>query len=136
MTAMLMPIVLFMVMLVVQAGVYWNTQQRATAAAKRGAQAAALTTGTEASGQQAARTFLDGAAIDPLNQIPGIPPAGGLLPNPEKMFPGITCPRGNRQLLRRAVVHASPWKTSDIGTTFKCPRFSKGSREANYPFPT
>jgi Flp pilus assembly protein TadG len=64
MTAMLMPIVLFMVMLVVQAGVYWNTQQRATAAAKRGAQAAALTTGTEASGQQAAQTFLDGAAIN------------------------------------------------------------------------
>jgi Flp pilus assembly protein TadG len=64
MTAMLMPIVLFMVMLVVQAGVYWNTQQRAAAAAKRGAQAAALTTGTEASGIHAAQVFLDGAAID------------------------------------------------------------------------
>jgi Flp pilus assembly protein TadG len=64
MTAMLMPIVLFMVMLVVQAGVYWNTQQRATAAAKRAAQAAALTTGTEASGLAAAETFLDGAAIE------------------------------------------------------------------------
>jgi Flp pilus assembly protein TadG len=63
MTAMLMPAVLFMVMLVVQAGVYWNTQQRATAAAKRAASAASLTTGTEVSGEEAGRDFLDGATI-------------------------------------------------------------------------
>jgi hypothetical protein len=63
MTAILMPAVLFMTMLVVQAGVYWNTQQRATAAAKRAAAAASLTTGTEASGEQAGRDFLDGATI-------------------------------------------------------------------------
>jgi Flp pilus assembly protein TadG len=63
MTAILMPAVLFMTMLVVQAGVYWNTQQRATAAAKRAAAMASLTTGTEASGEQAGRDFLDGVAI-------------------------------------------------------------------------
>jgi hypothetical protein len=56
--------VLFMTMLVVQAGVYWNTQQRATAAAKQAAAAAALSTGTEASGVEAGRNFLDGATID------------------------------------------------------------------------
>ena len=63
MTAILMPAVLFMVMLVVQAGVYWNTQQRATAAAKRAAATASLTAGTEASGEQAGRDFLEGATI-------------------------------------------------------------------------
>jgi len=63
MAAILMPAVLFMTMLVVQAGVYWNTQQRATAAAKRAAATASLTTGTEASGQEAARDFLEGATI-------------------------------------------------------------------------
>jgi Flp pilus assembly protein TadG len=63
MTAILMPAVLFMVMLVVQAGVYWNTQQRATAAAKRAAAAASLTTGTEASGEEAGWNFLEGATI-------------------------------------------------------------------------
>src|SRR5262245_57490899 len=63
MTAMLMPAVLFIVMLVVQAGVYWNTQQRANAAAKRAASAASLTTGTEASGEQAGRDCLEGATI-------------------------------------------------------------------------
>jgi Flp pilus assembly protein TadG len=63
MTAILMPAVLFMTMLVVQAGVYWNTQQRATAAAKRAAAAASLTSGTEAAGEQAGWDFLDGATI-------------------------------------------------------------------------
>lgn len=63
MTAILMPAVLFMTMLVVQAGVYWNTQQRATAAAKRAAAAASLTSGTQASGEQAGWDFLEGAII-------------------------------------------------------------------------
>lgn len=63
MTAILMPAVLFMTMLVVQAGVYWNTQQRATAAAKRAAATASLSTGTEASGEQAGWDFLEGATI-------------------------------------------------------------------------
>jgi Flp pilus assembly protein TadG len=64
MTAMLMPAVLFMTMLVVQAGVYWNTQQRATAAAKQAANAAAMTTGTEATGMEAGQNFLEGATIE------------------------------------------------------------------------
>lgn len=63
-TALMMPALLFMIMLVVQAGLYWHAHQRASAAAERAAAAAATPTGTEQGGRQAAQMFLDGAPLD------------------------------------------------------------------------
>jgi Flp pilus assembly protein TadG len=63
-TALMMPALLVMIMLVVQAGLYWHAHQRASAAADRAAAAAATPTGSEQAGRQAARLFLDGAPID------------------------------------------------------------------------
>jgi Flp pilus assembly protein TadG len=64
MTAMLMPAVLFLMMLVVQAGIYYHAHQRATAAADRAVAAARTPQGTEAAGQEAAQLFLDAAPLD------------------------------------------------------------------------
>jgi Flp pilus assembly protein TadG len=63
-TAIIFPAVLFMVMLIVQAGLLYHAQQRASAAAHRAAAAAAGVDGDEASGRQAALVFMDGAPID------------------------------------------------------------------------
>lgn len=63
-TAMLMPAVLLLVILVVQAGLYYHAHQRATAAADRAVAAARTPDGTEADGQAAAQVFLDGAPLD------------------------------------------------------------------------
>lgn len=62
--AMLMPAVLMLVILVVQAGLYYHAHQRATAAADRAVAAARTPTGTEADGVAAAQLFLDGAPLD------------------------------------------------------------------------
>jgi Flp pilus assembly protein TadG len=64
MTAMLMPAVIFLMMLVVQAGLYYHARQRATAAADRAVAAARTPSGTESSGRDAAQLFLDGAPLD------------------------------------------------------------------------
>jgi Flp pilus assembly protein TadG len=61
---MLMPAVLMLVILVVQAGLYYHAHQRATAAADRAVAAARTPTGTEADGVAAAQLFLDGAPLD------------------------------------------------------------------------
>jgi len=63
-TALMMPALLVMIMLVVQAGLYWHAHQRASAAADQAAASAATPTGTEQGGRQAAQMFLDGAPIE------------------------------------------------------------------------
>lgn len=63
-TAIVMPAVLFLLMLSVQAGVFWHARQRADAAATRAAAAAAREGGTAADGHSAADDFLAGAPLD------------------------------------------------------------------------
>lgn len=62
--AITFPAVLVLLMLSVQAGLYWHAHQRADAAATRAAAAAARSGGTTADGQQAATAFLAGAPLD------------------------------------------------------------------------
>jgi len=62
--AITFPAVLVMLMLSVQAGLYWHAHQRADAAATRAAAAAARAGATTADGQQAAAAFLAGAPLD------------------------------------------------------------------------
>jgi Flp pilus assembly protein TadG len=62
--AIVMPAVLILLMLSVQAGLFWHARQRADAAASRAAAAAAELGGTPAAGQTAADTFLVGAPLD------------------------------------------------------------------------
>lgn len=64
MTAMMMPAVILLTMIVVQAGLYYHAHQRATAAADRAVAAARTPQGTEAAGRDAAQLFLDGAPLD------------------------------------------------------------------------
>ena len=56
--------ILLLVMLAVQAGLYWHVRQRADAAAARAAAAAARVDGSSANGHAAADAFLSGAPID------------------------------------------------------------------------
>lgn len=62
--AITFPAVLVLLMLAVQAGLYWHAHQRADAAATRAAAAAARAGGTTADGHQAATAFLAGAPLD------------------------------------------------------------------------
>jgi Flp pilus assembly protein TadG len=62
--AIVTPVVLGLLMLAVQAGLFWHARQRADAAATRAAAAAAQVDGTPAAGEAAAETFLAGAPID------------------------------------------------------------------------
>jgi len=64
-TAVLLPVVMLLLMLVVQAGVYFHTRAVATTAARKAVTAARIEDGTPADGQQAADQFLDqnGAAL-------------------------------------------------------------------------
>ncbi len=62
--AITFPAVLVMLMLSVQAGLYWHAHQRADAAATRAAATAARAGGTATDGHQAATAFLAGAPID------------------------------------------------------------------------
>lgn len=61
--AITFPAVLVMVMLAVQAGLYWHAHQRADAAATRAAAAAASDGGSTTDGHQAATDFLAGAPL-------------------------------------------------------------------------
>jgi Flp pilus assembly protein TadG len=62
--AIVMPAVLFLLMLSVQAGMFWHARQRADAAAARAVAAAAREGGTASDGQNAADDFLSGAPLD------------------------------------------------------------------------
>lgn len=61
--AITFPAVLVLLMLAVQAGLYWHAHQRADAAATRAAAAAARAGGTTSDGHQAATDFLTGAPL-------------------------------------------------------------------------
>jgi Flp pilus assembly protein TadG len=58
------PAVLVVLMLAVQAGLYWHAHQRADAAATRAAAASARAGGTTTDGHQDANAFLAGAPLD------------------------------------------------------------------------
>ena len=62
---MLLPVVMLLLMVVVQAGVYFHTRAVATTAARKAVTAARIEDGRPADGQQAAEQFLDqnGAAL-------------------------------------------------------------------------
>ena len=62
---MLLPVVMLLLMVVVQAGVYFHTRAVATTAARKAVTAARIEEGTPGDGQQAAEQFLDqnGAAL-------------------------------------------------------------------------
>lgn len=62
--AIVMPAVLALMALVIQAGLWFHVRQRAEAAADRAAAAAATPQGSEAGGEAAAQAFLAGAPID------------------------------------------------------------------------
>jgi Flp pilus assembly protein TadG len=62
--AITFPAVLVVLMLAVQAGLYWHAHQRADAAATRAAAAAARSGGTTTDGHQAANAFLAGAPLN------------------------------------------------------------------------
>ena len=62
--AIVTPAVLVLLMLAVQAGLFWHARQRADAAASRAAAAAAEVDGTPTAGEAAAEIFLTGAPID------------------------------------------------------------------------
>jgi Flp pilus assembly protein TadG len=62
--AITFPAVLVVLMLAVQAGLYWHAHQRADAAATRAAAAAARAGGPTTDGHQAANDFLAGAPLD------------------------------------------------------------------------
>jgi Flp pilus assembly protein TadG len=62
--AITFPAVLVVLMLAVQAGLYWHAHQRADAAAVRAAAAAARAGGTTTDGHLAANDFLAGAPLD------------------------------------------------------------------------
>ena len=62
--AIVTPAVLVLLMLAVQAGLFWQARQRADAAATRAAAAAAQLDGSSASGEAAAQTFLAGAPLE------------------------------------------------------------------------
>jgi Flp pilus assembly protein TadG len=62
--AIVTPAVLVLLMLSVQAGVFWHAHQRADAAATRAAAAAARQGGTTADGHNAANALLAGAPLD------------------------------------------------------------------------
>jgi Flp pilus assembly protein TadG len=62
--AIVTPAVLVLLMLSVQAGMFWHAHQRADAAATRAAAAAAREGGTTADGHDAADDFLAGAPLD------------------------------------------------------------------------
>src|SRR5919106_1892680 len=65
--AILFPGVLFLIMLAVQAGLYWHANQRAEAAADRAASVAARVDGTQASGESAGWAFLEAAPLSDAN---------------------------------------------------------------------
>jgi Flp pilus assembly protein TadG len=62
--AIVTPAVLVLLMLTVQAGLFWHARQRADAAATRAAAATAQLDGTTASGEAAAQAFLTGAPLE------------------------------------------------------------------------
>jgi Flp pilus assembly protein TadG len=62
--AIVTPAVLVLLMLAVQAGLFWHARQRADTAATRAAAAAAQVDGTPATGEASAETFLAGAPLD------------------------------------------------------------------------
>jgi Flp pilus assembly protein TadG len=62
--AVVFPVVMMLVMLAVQGGLYWHAHQRAEAAADRAAAVAARVDGSSAAGEAAAWAFLDGAPLD------------------------------------------------------------------------
>ncbi len=62
--AIVMPAVLVLMALVIQAGLWFHARQRAEAAADRAVAAAATPQGSEAGGEAAAQAFLAGAPID------------------------------------------------------------------------
>jgi Flp pilus assembly protein TadG len=62
--AITFPAVLVLLMMALQAGLYWHAHQRADAAATRAAAAAALEGGTATDGYEAATDFLAGAPLD------------------------------------------------------------------------
>jgi Flp pilus assembly protein TadG len=62
--AVVFPVVMMLVMLAVQGGLYWHAHQRAEAAADRAVAVAARVDGSGAAGEAAAWAFLDGAPLD------------------------------------------------------------------------
>jgi Flp pilus assembly protein TadG len=62
-TAMLFPGVLFLILLVVEAGLYFHAAQRASAAADRAVEAARSVDATEEDGEAAGDAFLAGAPL-------------------------------------------------------------------------
>lgn len=62
--AVVFPVVMTLVMLAVQGGLYWHAHQRAEAAADRAAAVAARVDGSGAAGEAAAYAFLEGAPLD------------------------------------------------------------------------
>ena len=62
--AIVFPVVMMLVMLAVQGGLYWHAHQRAEAAADRAAAVAARVDGSGAAGEGAAYAFLEGAPLD------------------------------------------------------------------------
>jgi Flp pilus assembly protein TadG len=62
--AIVMPAVLVLMALVIQAGLWFHARQRAEAAADRAVAAAATAEGSETAGHAAAQAFLAGAPLD------------------------------------------------------------------------
>ncbi len=62
--AIVFPVVMMLVMLAVQGGLYWHAHQRAEAAADRAAVVAARVDGSGAAGEAAAYAFLEGAPLE------------------------------------------------------------------------
>jgi Flp pilus assembly protein TadG len=62
-TAMLFPVVLVMILLIIEAGLYFHAKQRAAAAADRAVAVSRWVDATEAQGEEAADAFLEGAPL-------------------------------------------------------------------------